>query len=183
MSPPSLGRVLWGEFPGVGGTTGRSDSSRPSGRPVVSLGSPYLGQMACFALRAGPPEAVPKPGRCFPGNQPGRCTKRREASHVPGEPGCAHALFSDPGRPSRPATDGVSVLPSATLTAWATANSRFRGSIARPMRSLSTLHGGGRPSTRKTRFRLAASLDRTGLGTRRVPMKSFGLHDRPPFPS
>ena len=70
MSPPSLDRVLWGESPGVGGTTGRSDSSRPSGPPAVSLGGPYLGQVVEFALREGPPVAVPKPGRCCRGTSP-----------------------------------------------------------------------------------------------------------------
>ena len=47
LSPPSLGRVPWGGFPGVGGSTGRSDSSRSSARPSVSLGRAYLGRMVC----------------------------------------------------------------------------------------------------------------------------------------
>lgn len=39
----------------------------------------------------------------------------------------------------------------------------FRGSIARPWHSLSTLRGEGRPSPRKTRFRLPARLCRAGF--------------------
>ena len=51
----------------------------------------------------------------------------------------------------------------------------FRGSIARPLTSLSTLRSDGRPSPRKTRFRRRTQLCRTGLTTRRVPAKGFEL--------
>jgi hypothetical protein len=49
----------------------------------------------------------------------------------------------------------------------------FRGSIARPLTSLSTLRRGGYPPPRKTRFRLLVRLYRAGLVTRRVPTKGF----------
>src|SRR6516165_855802 len=64
--------------------------------------------------------------------------------------------------------------------------SRFRGSIAGPWRSLSTLRGVGLPTAaRKTRFRLLARLCRVGLATHRVTTKGFnnGLASFPPFPS
>jgi hypothetical protein len=51
----------------------------------------------------------------------------------------------------------------------------FRGSITQRLISLSTLRSDGRPSPRKTRFRLLARLCRTGLVTRRVPIKGFTL--------
>jgi hypothetical protein len=51
----------------------------------------------------------------------------------------------------------------------------FRGSITQRLISLSTLRSDGRPSPRKTRFRLLARLCRTGLDTRRVPIKGFTL--------
>jgi hypothetical protein len=57
----------------------------------------------------------------------------------------------------------------------------FRGSITQRLISLSTLRRDGRPSPRKTRFRLLARLCRAGLDTRRVPMKGFTCD--PPFPS
>ena len=50
---------------------------------------------------------------------------------------------------------------------------KFRGSIAQRLISLSTLRSGGHPPPRKTRFRLLARLCRTGLVTRRVPIKGF----------
>src|SRR6516165_7417826 len=64
--------------------------------------------------------------------------------------------------------------------------SRFRGSIAGPWRSLSTLRGVGLPTAaRKTRFRLLVRLCRVGLATHRVTTKGFnnGLASFPPFPS
>jgi hypothetical protein len=50
---------------------------------------------------------------------------------------------------------------------------KFRGSIAQRLISLSTLRSESRLSPRKTRFRLLARLCRTGLVTRRVPIKGF----------
>ena len=52
---------------------------------------------------------------------------------------------------------------------------KFRGSIAQRLISLSTLRRDGRPSSRKTCFRLLARLCRAGLGTSRVPLKGFTL--------
>jgi hypothetical protein len=49
----------------------------------------------------------------------------------------------------------------------------FRGSIAQRLISLSTLRSESRLSPRKTCFRLLARLCRTGLVTRRVPVKGF----------
>ena len=63
------------------------------------------------------------------------------ASQVPGEPQCAHALFSDPARIfTLLRLFCVSMLPSSALKPWAPRIRAFRGSIARPTRSLSTLH-------------------------------------------
>ena len=58
--------------------------------------------------------------------------------------------------------------PRRRLPRW-----KFRGSITRPLPSLSTLRSGGHPPPRKTRFRLLAQLCRAGLVTRRVPTKGF----------
>src|SRR5438445_2891394 len=49
----------------------------------------------------------------------------------------------------------------------------FRGSIARPAHSLSTLRNQGHPCPRKTRFRPLARLCRAGLLTRWVPSQGF----------
>ncbi len=50
---------------------------------------------------------------------------------------------------------------------------QFRGSIARRLISLSTLRSESHLSPRKTHFRLLARLCRSGLVTRRVPIKGF----------
>ena len=50
---------------------------------------------------------------------------------------------------------------------------KFRGSITQRLIWLSTLRSGSHPPPRKTRFRLLVRLCRTGLVTRRVPIKGF----------
>ena len=85
-----------------------------------------------------------------------------------------HALLSsDPGETVVPGHSGVAlligtaVLPSTITNASAPTTTRFRGSFARPARSLSTLRSHGYPCTslrpRKTRFRLVAHLGRAGF--------------------
>src|SRR5580658_53671 len=71
-------------------------------------------------------------------------------------PGAANAWHGPRGRPRRGLT-----------------TRKFRGSITQRLISLSTLRRDGHPSPRKTRFRLLARLCRTGLVTRRVPVKGF----------
>ena len=63
-------------------------------------------------------------------------------SQVPRQPLCEHALLFDPGGPDtpRPLTT-YPMLPSVRLTTSAPRSVTFRGSITRPVRSLSTLRG------------------------------------------
>ena len=49
----------------------------------------------------------------------------------------------------------------------------FRGSITRPMHSLSTLRSAGRPNTTQDSLPAAGQLCRTGLNTCRVPTNGF----------
>jgi len=70
---------------------------------------------------------------------------------------------NDPGDPCPPSLFSELVLPSATRKASAIAWWKFRGSMTRPTHLLSTLHNGGCPTPRKTRYRLAATLGRVGL--------------------
>jgi hypothetical protein len=94
-------------------------------------------------------------------------------SQVPGEPCCAYALLSDPGRITVPKPlRGSDTAPASSKTKAPTI-SRFRGSITRPWHSLSTLRPDGHPLGRKTRFRLLARLCRVGLITHKVPAKGF----------
>lgn len=86
------------------------------------------------------------------------------ASQVPGEPPCQHALLFDPGGMVRMSGNcDMSMLPSVVIKTSAPANRKFRGSITRPIDSLSTLRPVRRRTRRKTRFRLVASLCRVGF--------------------
>ena len=84
-------------------------------------------------------------------------------SQVPRQPFCEHALLFDPGGPDapRPLTTHP-ILPSAQLKASAPRSVTFRGSITRPVRSLSTLRGSD--YSEKHRARLATQWRPTLLG-------------------
>ncbi len=56
-------------------------------------------------------------------------------------------------------------------------------SCGRYIIAVTTLRGDGRPPLRKTRFRLLARLCRTGLVTRKVPMKGFRESRHPQTPT
>jgi len=79
------------------------------------------------------------------------------------------------------------MLPSARNTASAPSNSfQFRGSITRPMHSLSTLRRTGLPATTQDSLPAAGLLCRAGLNTRWVPLQGFrwrSCHLLPPRPS
>jgi hypothetical protein len=63
-------------------------------------------------------------------------------SQVPGQPLREHALLFDPGGPDAPRPLTMHpMLPSVQLTTSAPRSVTFRGSITRPVRSLSTLRG------------------------------------------
>ena len=130
---PSLGDTIYGLRPSLFAPSGLQDASAHG--PGTSLA------------------VTPLPLHRHGGN---------ETSQVPGRPSFASASFSDP--------DGISASGHPTLQYGPRQcnceDSRLmssRGSIARLLRSLSTLHGHGRPWSCKTRFRLLARLYRVGL--------------------
>ena len=87
-------------------------------------------------------------------------------SQVPRQPLCEHALLSDPGGPHASGPFAMhAMLPSVRLTTSAPHSVTFRGSITRPVRSLSTLRSSDYSdrTPRKTRFPLAANLGGAGL--------------------
>src|SRR5262249_22924178 len=79
-----------------------------------------------------------------------------------GTPRVPWPCSSTPAGPSTPGHRGASARPPRLTRPRAPAES-LRGSIARPGHWLSTLRGEGRPSPRKTRFRLLAKLCRAGF--------------------
>ena len=106
-------------------------------------------------------------------------------SQVPGDPQFpfAHGLRPRPTNPLRPFRGDC--LAPATRTTRASTINDFRGSIARLSGSLSTYHGVGRPSPRKTGFRMLVRLFRTGfLPAGFLQEVSNSHHARlPPLPS
>ena len=99
----------------------------------------------------------------------------------PGLPGswgapCAHAVVSDPVGVVAPGPCGATMLPSASVTASASATNALSGLNTRPTHSLSTLRSRGcAPGPRKTRFRSAGQPYRAGLITRWAPIEGFNL--------
>jgi hypothetical protein len=101
-----------------------------------------------------------------------------------GNPHCPFAMFCDPGRPVRPRpVQDVRTAPASDTTKAPT-STPFRGSIAWPSSSLSTLRRMGHPTQRKTRFEVLVRLSWTGLLTRKVPSKGFRVlsYISSPFP-
>jgi hypothetical protein len=84
------------------------------------------------------------------------------APRFPGTPRVPWPCSPTPAGPCTPGHSGVSAW-SPRLTRARTPADSFRGSIARPGHSLSTLRSEGHPSPRKTRFRLLAKLCRAGF--------------------
>lgn len=75
-------------------------------------------------------------------------------------------VASDPGTATPPRVTVAHMLPSAVLTASASAMSSFRGSIPHPTRSLCTLRSDRRQPPRNTHYQAGATryLSRTSTG-------------------
>ena len=84
----------------------------------------------------------------------------------------AVALQTPPDR-SPQALSRYSMLPPASCKTSASDSIDYRGSITRLTRALCTLRGANRPTPRNTRFRLVASLCRTGLSPVRFASGGF----------
>src|SRR5260370_22389544 len=96
-------------------------------------------------------------------------------SQVPGEPCCAYALFSDPGRTAVTRPLQCSGMAPAMATAKAPTIRHFRGSIARLGHSLSTLRRASHLAATQDSFSGAGQALPDGIG---YPQ---GSHER--FPS
>lgn len=145
-APPSLRRVPWVGSPASSVLRGARTPRRP------------------FRLLALARSAVPT--RCWETARPPRFL----------EDLCVRALLSDPGGTLPPATSRPGCCRRLPRRRRLPRPKHFRGSITQLAHSLSTLRSQGRslcPGPRKTRFRLAATLGRTGLITRKILTKGF----------
>ena len=168
---PFLHGVQEGLFPRFLDTMGRSDSQPPLSPRFVAFAWRY------HRLRRGWLPAIATHDRGHQGvddpvPEPEIAVETVGSPRFPGTPRVPWPCSPTPVRPNMPGHCGVSAW-SPRLTRARTLTMIFRGSIARPWHSLSTLRSEGHPSPRKTRFRLPAKLCRAGFVTRRVPMKGF----------
>jgi len=162
---PSLRRVLSdSEFPDFTTTMACSDSRCPIPADFYWSTASTTSALAC-SLRPGIEHHACRPGEFGFGFSDCRSSGgEQRVSQVPGEPQCQHALPFDPGGMVCMSGNGdMSMLPSVVIKTSAPANRNFRGSITRPIDSLSTLRPVRRRTGRKTRFRLVASLCRVGF--------------------
>lgn len=168
-SLPSTGS-RWERFPCFAGTTNDSDSSRdrsasPQARRPTSIGRVLV---RSWSSRH---EGSPKPG--LDHGYPARRRFRWRPRGLPSSWGAFAYMLrdSDPGGSRRSGLHGRRDVAFHLCegVGWHTVSrvhshiQRFRGSIPQPAHSLSTLRRDGHPPPRKTRFRLGASRDRTGL--------------------
>ena len=77
---------------------------------------------------------------------------KTEVSQVPGEPFCTRAPLLDPGGLPGPYLNGPGDIAFRFTDTVGPTKHCFRGSITRPMYSLSTLYTVGHPTAHKTRF-------------------------------
>src|SRR5262245_40146067 len=162
---PSLRRVPSDSgFPDFTTTMTCSDSQCPV-LASFSWSQTNTTSVLAYSLRSGIEHCARRPGEFRFGFSDCRFSGgEHRVSQVPGEPPCQHALLSDPGEMERMSGScDMSMLPSVVIQTSALANRNFRGSITRPVDSLSTLRPVRRRTRRKTRFRLVASLCRVGF--------------------
>ena len=142
----------------------------------------------CVCLRLSSlPDAGRRPGAFGCGRtEPPFTEWRRWVSQVPGEPSTLMPCSQTPAGPRHQANYSASTRPLLVKTARAPANMGFRGSIAGPRRSLSTLRPLESPPIDA---RLASGRWPTlpdGLGGPQGPYERFRscfLTSLPPFPS
>ncbi len=166
----------WSEFPWFNGTMKCSDFLPPVPPRFVSFAWRYH---SSARVSPAPPASAPA-GRSAGVGHPAPPTgnKSVETAGSPtflGNPDCALALLSDPGRTH---------ASGHTMRRRGPRYVHDEGSRIRTFEAQSHGFGTGclpfadrvAPTPRKTRFRLLARLFRTGLVTRRVPTKGFELY-------
>jgi hypothetical protein len=161
---PSLGRVLRVSFPCVTGTMRCSDFRTPLSPRFVPFAWRYhpLASVFVSPLR---PDAGRGPGALgLAAPRQWLRTGDDRISQVPGEPCCAYALFSDPGRTAVTRPLQCSGMAPAMATAKAPTIRHFRGSIARLEHSLSTLRRASHLAATQDSFSGAGQALPDGIG-------------------
>ena len=160
-SAASLRRVPWGEFPDLRGTISRLRLLAPRRASLRFLRS---------ALPPLRPPSLPR-GQTVP-REPGPLLPRRprrlstvEKTRPPrflGDP-CVHAPLFDPGGPPNPGHFGTGDVVFHLRNDVDSASTSL-GALSRGLHALCVRFAAGvAPGPRNTRFRLVASLDRSGL--------------------
>ncbi len=139
---------------------------------------------ASSSLRSARDVTADRPGVFWlrPPPQPRYPVETTGSPKFSGNPHCPFAMFCDPGRPVRPRPVQDGRAAPASDTTKAPTSTPFRGSIAWPSSSLSTLRRVDHPTQRKTRFQVLVRLSWTGLLTRKVPSKGFRVVSYISFP-
>ena len=157
----SLRRVLWGEFPDLAGTISRLRLLAPRRASLRFLRS-ALPPLRLPSLPRG--QAVPrKPGPLLPRRprRPSTVEKTRPPRFL-GDP-CVHAALLDPGGPPNPGHFRTGDVVFHLRNDVDSASTAF-GAPSRGLHALCVRFAAGvTPGPRNTRFRLVASLDRSGL--------------------
>ena len=156
-SAASLRRVPWGEFPDLTGSIRRLRLLAPR------RASPRLLRSALPSLRPPEPDDSPEPGPLL-SRRPRRpiAMEKTRYPRFLGDP-CIHAPLSDPGEPPNPghyrSCDVVFRPVNNVDFALGAFEALSRGLHALCVR----FAAGAAPEPRHTRFRLGASVDRSGL--------------------
>lgn len=151
-------------FPGFLGTMRRSDARPPFPPRSVSFARRYHPVRLCSCL---PPARRRLGAWGFRVWQPrANCCRDGDdrASQVPGEPSCPYALFLDPGRSARTRPFSAAARPPRCQPRRQPTTSTFRGSMARPRDSLSTLRSPRYRSTTPDSLPVAGQALPDGIG-------------------
>ena len=161
-------------------------SCRPSRRASFPSHRRYHSKRSYFA-RTRPSAAVGESlGFVHPVSPAGNSVSGNDRiSYVPGEPRLCSCPALRPRRNRRIWPERCASMAPVVSTTKAPALRTFEAQSHGFGTGCLRFAGRVTPTPRKTRFRLLARLSRTGLTTRRVPLKGFSMYPTfdPPFPS
>jgi hypothetical protein len=161
-------------FPCFTGTTRalRLPVARLASLRCLRLAIPPCADRSC--LRSLDRRLLLKPGVFGSGDPHGRSFGGDDrASHVPGGSSCAYALLSDPGGTELARPVAARRCCPRSVHDEGSHKRVFRGSITRPLHSLSTLRHAGYPNATQDSLPSAGHALTGGVRTRWIPTKGF----------